>query len=867
MVSWVLVVCKWGNLGAMDNQFFCYVSVDGDGIGAAVGIASLADDVAEIRRISNAIDSGNAIWKAWVLANGGEVIGIGGDECRLRVPASKLGDIPSIRDQYESAVGATCTVGVGRRLTEADKSLLAGKLLGKDRVVVYSEEVEKIVAEAKQPTEQEKIAHEYLNKSDAHEDGSFELPLENLVVARSGLQYAEQNVTHSSGAKGSKSHGPLQVWRTDSGEHLLTDGYHRLVSHLLSGNHQGKVRVKVIGSGYTDYWHEPKGKDRTRLNSKLKYGNLEDIASVQVLRHHTFPQRFAARQQREAARKERLGKGDLQDLEHGDTSFDFGANDPHEQARHVINRIRDPAKKKVAQDFLAYASGQIDKRPEIHPELERHLARFGLVDPKGYTFDQYGRDMAKPVAGPRGQYGKEPEELKRLRFLNMGIDRGSALSKSEELQKSKKDAFQMYKPENPGHAEAKQHLDWAYTKMPNENWSLWTARHHRNSPQDFTPEVKQKIEHYAGSQHIPEIANVRFDKTHDLKAGLNILESAEQQYLKRTKSKLNLAPKPKTAKKLVDVGDGYAWWSLGKRSCSAEGKAMGHCGNEGAPREGDDVLSLRKEHVLGGKKYYEPHLTFINNKGFLGEMKGRGNQKPAAHYHEHIAKLLETGLVPVGGGYAPENNFHIDDLSPELKARIAAKNPGAMLQSKDVTPEHLSAAVENPDVRVLEMVVDNPKLHPRLRSDVLAKLAAAHLKVIEGGNVEELQRIARNPKLHPDLQAKLEATGVDSVVGQLATNPNLHPSLYAKLAENKDVFTQAMIAKKRDLPPDLQAKLAEDPHQWVRESLLLNPNLHRDAQIKLTRQGRQSTDYYWNTIKELSRHPNLHPDVKRMLSE
>ena len=51
----------------------------------------------------------------------------------------------------------------------------------------------------------------------------------------------------------------------------------------------------------------------------------------------------------------------------------------------------------------------------------------------------------------------------------------------------------------------------------------------------------------------------------------------------------------------------------------------------------------------------------------LGEMKGRGNQKPAATYHPYILKLLEKPFIKGihSGGYQPEQNFSISDLSSD----------------------------------------------------------------------------------------------------------------------------------------------------------------------------------------------------------
>lgn len=144
-----------------------YVSFDGDTIGQKVGRARLSDDVEMVRRISQAIDQGNLIWKSWAESVGGSIIELGGDEGALEVPADRIGELPAIREQYAGKVGASVSVGVGLKLGESSKALLVAKLQGKDRIVFYTEECDKIIAEAqkRQPDEAGKIADEYLNKA------------------------------------------------------------------------------------------------------------------------------------------------------------------------------------------------------------------------------------------------------------------------------------------------------------------------------------------------------------------------------------------------------------------------------------------------------------------------------------------------------------------------------------------------------------------------------------------------------------------------------------------------------------------------------------------------------------------------------
>jgi hypothetical protein len=119
---------------------------------------------------------------------------------------------------------------------------------------------------------------------------------------------------------------------------------------------------------------------------------------------------------------------------------------------------------------------------------------------------------------------------------------------------------------------------------------------------------------------------------------------------------------------------GYYWVSLDKAYCDMEGDAMGHCGNVGR-KQGDNIYSLRDSKGI-------PHLTFIVNDQQLGESKGFANEKPNPKYHKHIVAFLlgqDNGKNIVefiqGGGYAPENNFHFNDLSIELQQEVLSKKP------------------------------------------------------------------------------------------------------------------------------------------------------------------------------------------------
>lgn len=141
------------------------VSWDGDHIGRVVGRATLNDDVEEVRRVDQTINRGNEVFKGWALAHGGSIIEIGGDEGRIEIPVDAIKDLPEVRHAYFTAVDATVTVGIGKKLSESAKALLAGKNRGGDTVVFYDKDIETEIAGMKEETETEKISKQYLMKA------------------------------------------------------------------------------------------------------------------------------------------------------------------------------------------------------------------------------------------------------------------------------------------------------------------------------------------------------------------------------------------------------------------------------------------------------------------------------------------------------------------------------------------------------------------------------------------------------------------------------------------------------------------------------------------------------------------------------
>lgn len=158
---------------------------------------------------------------------------------------------------------------------------------------------------------------------------------------------------------------------------------------------------------------------------------------------------------------------------------------------------------------------------------------------------------------------------------------------------------------------------------------------------------------------------------------------------------------PNEGEVIIKFPDGWFWQDLGKGACSKEGKAMGHCGNVPSQRPGDRVLSLRKMVKHGNQNFVRPSLTFIlDGRGYLGEMKGRANNKPDPKYHPYIIALLKSDYVEgiKGGGYAPEQNFSLNDLDDATRDALIEEKPklGTLRDyiKKNGIDEHVTKTIE-----------------------------------------------------------------------------------------------------------------------------------------------------------------------------
>lgn len=162
----------------MKNHLF--VSFDGDNIGSKVGQAVLMDDVEGLHSVSEKIDHAQEAISDWVESNDGVMISKGGDQGVFVIDESMEHELESIRHAYLDITGSTLTVGTGHTLSQSGKALIAGKLMGKDILVKYDQQVEHVLADAHEHVasgtatkDEEKQDEAYISPTQSfhHEDG------------------------------------------------------------------------------------------------------------------------------------------------------------------------------------------------------------------------------------------------------------------------------------------------------------------------------------------------------------------------------------------------------------------------------------------------------------------------------------------------------------------------------------------------------------------------------------------------------------------------------------------------------------------------------------------------------------------------
>lgn len=174
----------------MTNVLF--FSFDGDNIGTQIGQAVLSDDYEGLKELSRRIDAGNELINSWVASVGGQQFSTGGDQGAYLIPADKIDELEGIRQQYEQVVGATATFGVGKTLSESGKSLIAGKLTGKNVLKIYDDSVEQTLLETKDKIESGSADENEQKQGEAYLDAALGGTMKNNEHNHDNCEYCQE---------------------------------------------------------------------------------------------------------------------------------------------------------------------------------------------------------------------------------------------------------------------------------------------------------------------------------------------------------------------------------------------------------------------------------------------------------------------------------------------------------------------------------------------------------------------------------------------------------------------------------------------------------------------------------------------------
>lgn len=216
----------------------------------------------------------------------------------------------------------------------------------------------------------------------------------------------------------------------------------------------------------------------------------------------------------------------------------------------------------------------------------------------------------------------------------------------------------------------------------------YIALEHNSVRKFFHNNYLEHIFATAKENNISEILNFNINHFYSPRKLENALREIENRWIEKQREKE--PAKLKEGETFVDCGNGFKWVYLDEPTCDMEANAMAHCGNRGGD-DNDRILSLRETKRVKGKSVTLVHLTFIGKEYdsgertlslpskyyILEEMKGFGNSKPSEKYHPQVMDLLldQRILYVMGGGYAPEKNFSLDDLSDKNTEILKRQKP------------------------------------------------------------------------------------------------------------------------------------------------------------------------------------------------
>jgi hypothetical protein len=108
---------------------------------------AFGDEPDNMAKLAQSIELGNNIWKEWAISSGGKWLGTVGDVSYLEIGADHLGDLPGLVDRYGTDTKGKVSVGLGKKLSEADQSLQACLKTSPGTIRLFDDTVTKDLSE------------------------------------------------------------------------------------------------------------------------------------------------------------------------------------------------------------------------------------------------------------------------------------------------------------------------------------------------------------------------------------------------------------------------------------------------------------------------------------------------------------------------------------------------------------------------------------------------------------------------------------------------------------------------------------------------------------------------------------------------
>lgn len=308
--------------------------------------------------------------------------------------------------------------------------------------------------------------------------------------------------------------------------------------------------------------------------------------------------------------------------------------------------------------------------------------------------------------------------------------------------------------------------------------------------------IKEELTHYLG-QDIASIRDYTFSNEPP-RVMFDKLEDLENEWQAKIGTE---AVKIQEDDKIILKFDGnMAWWLLPRSGCQDEANAMRHCGNVPTQKHGQRILSFRT-HIDGD--YWKPHLTFILDENrYLGEMKGRSNDKPAEKYHPYITALLKKQKLIKGikgGGYEPQNNFSLDDLDENERDELVQMNPNLM----SIFDKYRKDGPTNEVISGLEEKMDEsdlPGIDMIKKKKVFLESWDNLERFVDDLDITPLKLLIEKIENEEDLMNNnLDSSEIQDFADEL----NVTPDLYYDILEKMTDETLKNIAKDLELSVDV----------------------------------------------------------------